>query len=161
MRMVKLARQRFPALAIVVRARSRTDAYEYAEIGVPAVREVFGSALHAAARVLRSLDFSAPETERIVKRFKEYDESQIVQSAPHRHDVKALVALPEQGGATSPSCSPPRRAQRRRLTRTMPAATASAAATNAALIRSERNSTPESTPNIGVRKVSTLSGAAR
>jgi len=97
MRMVKLARQRFPALAIVVRARSRTDAYEYAEIGVPAVREVFGSALHAAARVLRSLDFSAPETERIVKRFKEYDESQIVQSAPHRHDVKALVELSEQG----------------------------------------------------------------
>jgi hypothetical protein len=97
MQAVKRVRQRFPALAMVVRARSRTDAYEYVELGVPAVREVLGSALDAAARVLQILGFSQAETEKIVHRFKEYDEKQILQSAPHRHDVKTLIALTEQG----------------------------------------------------------------
>jgi voltage-gated potassium channel Kch len=90
-------RQRFPGLAIVVRARSRTDAYEYAEMGVPAVREVFDSALEAAARTLKALGFGDTEVQSIVRRFKEYDERQIELAAPHRHDVKKLVALTEQG----------------------------------------------------------------
>jgi len=57
MQIVKRVRSRFPQLALVVRAHSRTDAYEYAEMGVPAVREVFGSALDAAARTLGILGF--------------------------------------------------------------------------------------------------------
>ena len=97
LQLVKRVRARFPHLAIVVRARSRTDAYEYAEMGVPAVREVFGSALDAAAKVLKGLNYSDTEAERIVGRFREYDESQVVRNAPHRHDVQKLVALTEQG----------------------------------------------------------------
>jgi voltage-gated potassium channel Kch len=97
MQVVKRVRQRFPELAIVVRARSRTDAYEYAEMGVPAVREVFDSALEAAARTLKALGFGNTEVQSIVRRFKEYDERQIELAAPHRHDVKKLVALTEQG----------------------------------------------------------------
>ena len=97
MRMVKNARRYFPGLPIVVRAHSRTDAYEYAEMGVPAVREVIGSALDAAGRVLGALGYSEKEAESILRRFKEYDEQQIVRNAPHRHDVKTLIALSEQG----------------------------------------------------------------
>jgi monovalent cation:proton antiporter-2 (CPA2) family protein len=97
MQTVKRVRQRFPQLALVVRARSRTDAYEYAEMGVPAVREVFGSALDAAALTLSILGFGETEVERIVKRFKEYDEAQIPRAAPHRRDIKKLVELTEQG----------------------------------------------------------------
>jgi monovalent cation:proton antiporter-2 (CPA2) family protein len=97
MRLVKRARRYFPDLPIVVRAHSRTDAYEYAEMGVPAVREVLGSALDAAGRVLVALGYSEMEVESILRRFKEYDESQIVQNAPHRHDLKKLIALNEQG----------------------------------------------------------------
>jgi len=95
MRTVLRVRQRFPGLALVVRARSRTDAYEYAELGVSAVREVFGSALEAASRTLAVLGFT--ETEALIRRFKEYDEKQIVESAPHRRDVTKLIALSEQG----------------------------------------------------------------
>jgi monovalent cation:proton antiporter-2 (CPA2) family protein len=95
--LVKRARQRFPQLAIVARARSRTEAYEYAELGVPSVRELFGSALDATGRVLGELGFAAEETGRILQRFREYDEAQIPQHAAHRHDVKKLVALTEQG----------------------------------------------------------------
>src|SRR6266446_5081831 len=37
--LLAIVRQRFPGLQLLVRAHSRTDAYEYAELGVPAVRE--------------------------------------------------------------------------------------------------------------------------
>src|SRR5216117_3814435 len=97
MQTVKRVRSRFPQLALVVRAHSRTDAYEYAEMGVPAVREVFGSALDAAARTLGILGFEERDAQRIVQRFKEYDERQIAASSPFRDDIKKLVALTEQG----------------------------------------------------------------
>ena len=96
-RVVERVRERFPQVAIVARARSRTDAYEYAAMGVPAVREVFGSAMDAAARVLAALGFGESEVENIVRRFKDYDERQIALNAPHRGDEKKLIALSEQG----------------------------------------------------------------
>src|SRR6185503_2410925 len=52
MQTVRRVRQRFPGLQLVVRARSRTDAYEYAEMGITAVREMFASALDATGRGL-------------------------------------------------------------------------------------------------------------
>ena len=66
-------------------------------MGVASIREVFGSALFAAERILANLGFGEEEIGRIVRRFREYDEAQIPQGAPHRHDVKKLVALSEQG----------------------------------------------------------------
>jgi glutathione-regulated potassium-efflux system protein KefB len=97
MRLVKRVRQRYPELQLIVRARARTDAYEYAELGVPAVREVFASALDATLQVLIKLGYESADALRIVQRFREYDEHQIAESAPHRHDIKKLIALSEQG----------------------------------------------------------------
>ncbi len=57
LQIVKLARRHFHHLKLIVRARSRTDAFEYFEMGVPAVRETFGSALDASEAALRALDF--------------------------------------------------------------------------------------------------------
>jgi voltage-gated potassium channel Kch len=94
---VKRVRERFPRLEIVARARGRTDAYEYAAIGVPAVREVFGSALQAAALLLKVLGYEDEDTRRIVRRFREYDERQLAENAQHRHDMTKLIALTEQG----------------------------------------------------------------
>jgi voltage-gated potassium channel Kch len=94
---VKRVRSRFPQLHVIARARSRTDAYDYAELGVPAVREMFGSALDASGHILRTLGFVDGEIARIVQRFRDYDEAQIPRNAPHRHDVKKLVAFAEQG----------------------------------------------------------------
>jgi glutathione-regulated potassium-efflux system protein KefB len=94
---VRRVRQRFPGLQLVVRARSRTEAFEYAEMGVTAVREVFGSALDAAGRGLGVLGYSEDEVARVLQRFREYDEAQIVQAAPHRNDLKALIELQQRG----------------------------------------------------------------
>jgi voltage-gated potassium channel Kch len=97
MRMVKRVRERFPGLELIVRARSRTDAFEYAEIGVPAVREVLGSALDATTRVLAKLGYSEQSARQIVERFREYDERQIAEAAPFRNDLTKLIAISEQG----------------------------------------------------------------
>ena len=97
MAMVKRVRGRYPQLALVVRAHGRPDAYEYAELGVPAIRELFGSTLEAAAQVLRRLGYEEANAQRIVERFKQYDERQLAQNAAHRNDVSKLIALNEQG----------------------------------------------------------------
>jgi voltage-gated potassium channel Kch len=97
MTVVQRVRSRYPGLPIVARARSRTDAYEYASLGVPAVREVFGSALHAAGLVLGNLGLEASRVKDILERFRDYDERQIQVNAPHRHDMTRLIAASEQG----------------------------------------------------------------
>jgi monovalent cation:proton antiporter-2 (CPA2) family protein len=94
---VKRVRERFPHLEVVARARGRTDAYEYAELGVPAVREMFGSALDAAFRILRALDYDEKRAWDVIQRFRDYDERELVKNARHRKDIDKLIALTEQG----------------------------------------------------------------
>jgi monovalent cation:proton antiporter-2 (CPA2) family protein len=93
LQIVKRARKRFPDLRIVVRAHSRTDAYEYVALGVPAVRETFGSALDAAGAALQLLGRGAEEAQRAVQQFRSYDERRLVQLAPHRNDEQQLIAF--------------------------------------------------------------------
>ena len=97
MTVVRRVRSRFPHLALIVRAHSRTDAYEYAAMGVPAVREVFASALDAAGMLLKALGTEEARVNSILERFREYDERQIRDNAPHRHDLTKLIAASEQG----------------------------------------------------------------
>jgi len=94
---VKQVHRRFPELAIIARARGRTDAYEYAELGIPVVREVFASALDAAARALATLGYSQEDARRIVLRFREYDEQEVLRNARHRNDLEKLIELNLQG----------------------------------------------------------------
>jgi glutathione-regulated potassium-efflux system protein KefB len=94
---VERIRKRFPKLEIIARARGRTDAYEYAAMGIPAVREVFGSAIDAATMALGILGYAPETAQRITQRFKEYDEQQLKAQAGHRNDISKLIALNEQG----------------------------------------------------------------
>ena len=100
MEIVKRVRQRFPSLKVVVRAHSRTDAYEYVELGVPAVRETFGAALDAAAASLQLLGRGAEEAQRAVQQFRSYDERRLAEHAPHRKDVQQLIASRARSGRT-------------------------------------------------------------
>jgi len=97
MTMAKRVRARFPQLQVIARARGRTDAYEYAALGIPQVREVFASALDASGKLLAILGYDARTTASIVERFRDYDERQLAETAPHRNDMKKLIALSEQG----------------------------------------------------------------
>ena len=92
-----LARKHFPGLSLIVRAYSRTDAFEYAALGVPAVRETFGSAIDAGESALRALGHSAHEATRLAHQFRRHDEDLLAKSVPHRQDVKQLISLGRQG----------------------------------------------------------------
>jgi glutathione-regulated potassium-efflux system protein KefB len=97
LRLVREARKRYPALKIIARAHSRSDAFEYLELGVPAVREMFGSALDAAELALRALDLGPMAARRVVTRFRRHDEEMLAQQAPHRGETRQLIALQQQG----------------------------------------------------------------
>ncbi|HXZ93886.1 MAG TPA: monovalent cation:proton antiporter-2 (CPA2) family protein [Burkholderiales bacterium] len=95
----RLARQNFPRLRLLVRAHGRTDAFEYVEMGVPAVRETLGSALDAAQVALRELGFHPHSAWRIAAQFRRRDEAMLAEHAPHRHDEKKLIAVSQQARA--------------------------------------------------------------
>ena len=97
MQIVRTSRRHFRHLKLIVRARSRSDAFEYHEMSVPAVRETFGSALDASEAALRALDFGPLAARRVVARFRRHDEEILAAQAPHRNEVKKLIAVTLQG----------------------------------------------------------------
>jgi len=97
LRLSRQVRERYPALKIIARAHARSDAFEYADLGIPAVRETFGSALDAAEAALRALDFGPMAARRVVTRFRRHDEEMLAQQSPHRGEIKQLIALQQQG----------------------------------------------------------------
>jgi voltage-gated potassium channel Kch len=97
MQIVKTCRRHFRHLKLVARARSRSEAFEFHEMGVPVVRETFGSALDASELSLRALDFGPVAARRVVARFRRHDEELLAAQAPHRNEVKKLVAVSLQG----------------------------------------------------------------
>jgi voltage-gated potassium channel Kch len=97
LRVVKQVRRLYPHLALIARAHSRTDAYEYMELGVPAVREIFGSALDASEAALRALGHGPLAARRVVTQFRRHDEEMMERQAPHRGEVKQLIELSQQG----------------------------------------------------------------
>jgi len=97
MRLVKRVRQNFPNLRLIVRAHSRTDAFDYMEMGVPAVRETFGSALDAAEEALRLLDFGPQAARRVVQQFRRHDEEMLLRQMAVRQEETQLMALNQQG----------------------------------------------------------------
>jgi Kef-type K+ transport system membrane component KefB/voltage-gated potassium channel Kch len=97
MQIVTEARKHFRHLKLIVRARSRSDAFEYSEMGVPAVRETFGSALDAAERALHGFGYGRIAARRIITRFRRHDEQGLAQQARHRKDTKKLITLAQQG----------------------------------------------------------------
>lgn len=97
LRTVKQVRRRYPDLPIIARAHSRSDGYEYMDLGVPAVRETFGSALDAAELALRLLGHGPVAARRVVTQFRRHDEEMMERQAPHRAEVKQLIELNQQG----------------------------------------------------------------
>jgi voltage-gated potassium channel Kch len=95
MRTVRRARERFPDLQVIVRAHSRTDAYEYVALGVPSVRETFGSALDTASGALQLLGRSIEQAHEAVQQFRS----------------------PGRAAARRPRAAPQRRAETDRVSR--------------------------------------------
>ncbi|MES1982863.1 MAG: monovalent cation:proton antiporter-2 (CPA2) family protein [Pseudomonadota bacterium] len=93
----RLVRARWPQLPVIVRARSRTDAFDFRELGLDPIRETFYSSLHAAGQALQALGQSESAAQRIIQRFEEHDRDQLERALKVRHDRKAVMSIAQQG----------------------------------------------------------------
>ncbi len=93
----KLAKERWPDLALVTRARSRTDAFDLRDIGLDPIRETFHSSLVAAKQALLAIGETAASAEKIIKHFEHHDIQQLEATRAIRHDTNALRSMAEKG----------------------------------------------------------------
>lgn len=95
----KLARQYFPHLKIIARARGRADAFEFISEHIPVFRETFGSALAMGEAALITLGHSAYTARKAINSFQKHDVTLLTRGAKHRDDEQALITLAQQGRA--------------------------------------------------------------
>jgi monovalent cation:proton antiporter-2 (CPA2) family protein len=95
--MATLVKQRWPGVAMVARARSRTDAFDLRELDLNPIRETFYSSLEAARQSLLAIGETASSAAKIVAQFEKHDLDQLEATLKIRHDRKAISSLMEQG----------------------------------------------------------------
>ena len=88
----KYVQQHFPHVKIITRARNRTDAYDYMELGIENVRETFHSALAAAESSLVSLGFGKFQAHKMIWQFRQHDEKIMLESLSIRNDEKQRIS---------------------------------------------------------------------
>ncbi len=82
---VHTARRHFPHLALLARARGRTEAYDLVGMGVEGVyRETFDTALRVGVDALRRLGVPAYAATRSARNFRTHDERALWELASHR-----------------------------------------------------------------------------
>ena len=95
---VDLAREHFPHLQLVVRARDVTHWNELRDRGVLHVeRELFEASLRSARTVLELLGQAPHEARRIAMRFRRHNHALFEQMHPHHKDRSKLIAVVKQG----------------------------------------------------------------
>jgi monovalent cation:proton antiporter-2 (CPA2) family protein len=93
----KLVKERWPNVAIVVRARSRTDAFDLRDLDLYPIRETFYSSLEAARHALLAIGESPASAAKIIKQFEIHDLQQLEATRSIRHDRSAIFSLAEKG----------------------------------------------------------------
>jgi glutathione-regulated potassium-efflux system ancillary protein KefC len=95
---VDLAREHFPHLALVARARDVTHWNELRDRGVMDVeREVFESSLRTGRTVLERLGFTPHEARAHAMRFRRHNLQLFEQMYPHHKDRAKVIAVIKQG----------------------------------------------------------------
>lgn len=93
----KLVKARWPNLAVVTRARSRTDAFDFLDIGLDPIRETFYSSLVAAKQALLAIGELPAAATKIIKHFEQHDLEQLEATRAIRHDMNAVRSMAEKG----------------------------------------------------------------
>ncbi|HET9976750.1 MAG TPA: glutathione-regulated potassium-efflux system protein KefC [Burkholderiaceae bacterium] len=98
--LVDMAREHFPNLTLVARARNVQHWYQLRDRGVRFIeRETFDSALMSARSVLETLGFGRHQARNLALRFRRHNLEQLEESAPHFKDESKLIALSKIGRA--------------------------------------------------------------
>jgi glutathione-regulated potassium-efflux system ancillary protein KefC len=94
----KLAREHFPQLQVVARARNVTHYYRLRELGVELIeRETLDSALMSGRSVLELMGWHRHTARNQALRFRRHSIELMEQMAPHFGDEQKLIALSKQG----------------------------------------------------------------
>jgi glutathione-regulated potassium-efflux system ancillary protein KefC len=96
--LVDLAREHFPQLTIVARARNVQHWYQLNERGVAHIeRETLDSALMSGRSVLEAMGFERHQARNLALRFRRHNLEQLRESAPHFRDESKLIAMSKIG----------------------------------------------------------------
>jgi glutathione-regulated potassium-efflux system ancillary protein KefC len=96
--LVDLAREHFPHMTLVARARNVQHWYQLNERGVAHIeRETFDAALMSARSVLEALGFERHQARNLALRFRRHNLEQLRESAPHFRDESRLIAMSKIG----------------------------------------------------------------
>lgn len=97
---VDLAKEHFPKLQLVVRARDATHWNKLRDRDVTLIqREVFESSLQSAGSVLELLGYAKPDANRIVELFRTHNFDLLEQMHPHYQDRAKVISSVKQGRA--------------------------------------------------------------
>ena len=95
---VDLAKEHFPQLQLVVRARDATHWNKLRDRDITLIqREMFESSLLSAGSVLELLGYAAPDASRIVQLFKTHNLDLLEQMHPHYKDRAKVISVVKQG----------------------------------------------------------------
>jgi glutathione-regulated potassium-efflux system ancillary protein KefC len=98
LKVAELAREHFPQLQIVARARNVTHYYRLRKLGVTLIeREVLDASLMSGRQVLQLMGWQPHEARNQALRFRAHTIELIEQMAPHLGDEQKLIALAKQG----------------------------------------------------------------
>jgi glutathione-regulated potassium-efflux system ancillary protein KefC len=96
--LVDLAREHFPQLTLVARARNVQHWYQLNERGVAHIeRETFDSALMSGRSALEALGFERHQARNLALRFRRHNLEQLRETAPHFRDESKLIAMSKIG----------------------------------------------------------------
>lgn len=95
--LAKNVQKRWPNVPMVVRARSRTDAFELRDLELQPVRETFYSSLEAAKQALLALGEAPATVSQIVRHFERHDQEQLDAMRKVRADRQAVLDISERG----------------------------------------------------------------
>jgi glutathione-regulated potassium-efflux system ancillary protein KefC len=97
---VDLAKEHFPQLQLVVRARDATHWNKLRDRNVTLIqRELFESSLQSASSVLELLGYAKPDANRIVQLFRTHNFELLEQMHPHYQDRAKVISTVKQGRA--------------------------------------------------------------
>jgi hypothetical protein len=92
MELVTTARKYFPDLRLMVRAKSRLDAYDFIDMGMTDIyRESLHTSVKMAADVLTKLGHRSYTAARQGQKFLQYDEEALIRMTELRHDQKQYI----------------------------------------------------------------------
>lgn len=90
--LIDKVKKEFPRLEVMVRAKSRLEAYELMDAGVAAVyRESLDTSVRLAVDALAKLGFRRHTALRAGQNFIKYDEEALTRLAAHRHDQETYL----------------------------------------------------------------------